>query len=90
VGFADIDQAAGEAAVADCAATEPRHVPRFYPVDLVDIAALRRVLDAASADLGGISVLVNNAANDDRHTWEEMTPEYWDGRMALSGQIRTI
>ena len=30
---------------------------------------------------GTIGVLVNNAANDDRHTWQDMTPEYWDDRM---------
>ena len=32
------------------------------------------------ADLDGVDVLVNNAASDDRHTWEAMTPEYWDDR----------
>ena len=35
---------------------------------------------SAIADLDGIGVLVNNAASDDRHSWEAMTPEYWDNR----------
>ena len=81
VGFADIDAAKAEATLARCAATDPRHEPRFYEVDHVDIAALRSTLDQARSDLDGITVLVNNAASDDRHRWDEMTPEYWDDRL---------
>jgi len=33
---------------------------------------------------GAINVLINNAANDDRHSTEEMTPEYWDDRIAVN------
>ena len=36
---------------------------------------------AAVRALGGITVLVNNAANDDRHDWRDMTPEYFDDRI---------
>ena len=34
--------------------------------------------------LGGCDVLVNNAASDDRHSIEDVTPEYWDARMAVN------
>ena len=34
--------------------------------------------------LGPITVLVNNAANDQRHKWEDVTPEFWDERMATN------
>ena len=34
--------------------------------------------------LGPITILVNNAARDDRHASEEVTPEYWDERMAVN------
>ena len=34
--------------------------------------------------LGGCEVLINNAANDDRHSIEEVTSEYWDERMAVN------
>jgi NAD(P)-dependent dehydrogenase (short-subunit alcohol dehydrogenase family) len=81
VGFADIQADKGAETVERCRAMGPRHEPRFYEVDLVDIDALQRVMAQAIDDLGGISVLVNNAASDDRHTWEEMTVEYWNNRL---------
>ncbi len=81
VGFADINAERAAATIARCQESNPRHEPRFYEVDLVDVAALREVLARAIADLGGITVLVNNAASDDRHTWQEVTPEYWNDRL---------
>ncbi|SDS50019.1 SDR family NAD(P)-dependent oxidoreductase [Bradyrhizobium canariense] len=56
----------------------------FLNVDLTDIAALRAgVADARKAH-GPVNVLVNNAAHDERHSTEEMTPEYWDDRIAVN------
>jgi NAD(P)-dependent dehydrogenase (short-subunit alcohol dehydrogenase family) len=56
----------------------------FFNVDLTDIAALRAgVADARKAH-GPVNVLVNNAAHDERHSTEEMTPEYWDDRIAVN------
>ncbi len=56
----------------------------FLNVDLTDIAALRAgVADARKAH-GPVNVLINNAAHDERHSTEEMTPEYWDGRIAVN------
>jgi NAD(P)-dependent dehydrogenase (short-subunit alcohol dehydrogenase family) len=31
-----------------------------------------------------VQVLVNNAANDDRHRMADVTPEYWDNRMNVN------
>jgi NAD(P)-dependent dehydrogenase (short-subunit alcohol dehydrogenase family) len=81
VGFADINAAKAEETLARCEALRPRHQPRFYEVDLVDISALQTAVAAARDDLGGITALVNNAASDDRHSWDEMTPQYWDDRI---------
>lgn len=81
VGFADRNVEKAEATIAACAARKVDHLPRFYQVDLVDIAALKDVCASAGADLGTISILVNNAANDDRHDWREMTADYWDDRL---------
>ncbi|ART63344.1 SDR family NAD(P)-dependent oxidoreductase [Kushneria marisflavi] len=52
----------------------------FHRCDLTDPRALDQVL----ADIGTVEVLVNNAANDDRHRLEDVTPEYWDDRMAIN------
>jgi NAD(P)-dependent dehydrogenase (short-subunit alcohol dehydrogenase family) len=38
----------------------------------------------SDGDVGAIDVLVNNAANDQRHTIEEVTPEYWDQSMSIN------
>lgn len=84
VGFADIQSERGASLVAELAATNPRHVPVFYEIDLTDVDALQSGLARAQDDLDGIEVLVNNAASDDRHTWEEVTPDYWDDRLAVN------
>jgi NAD(P)-dependent dehydrogenase (short-subunit alcohol dehydrogenase family) len=56
--------------------------PLFLSCDLTDIAALRRAIGDAATSLGQITILVNNAARDDRHSIESVTPELWDGVMA--------
>jgi NAD(P)-dependent dehydrogenase (short-subunit alcohol dehydrogenase family) len=56
----------------------------FYGCDVRDIGALRAVLAAVEKDWGAITVLVNNAARDDRHALEDVTPEYWDDRLAVN------
>jgi NAD(P)-dependent dehydrogenase (short-subunit alcohol dehydrogenase family) len=52
--------------------------------DLTDVTALRAAIAGLRADLGPVDVLVNNAAHDERHRTEEVTPEYWDERMAVN------
>ena len=79
VGFVDIDAEASRA-LADRTEGEVA----FETADLRDIDALRRAFDALKQKLGPPSVLVNNAARDDRHDWREVTPEYWDERMATN------
>jgi D-xylose 1-dehydrogenase len=54
--------------------------PIFHRVDLTDLSAM----EAFFQSLGGIDVLVNNAGNDDRHTLKDITPAYWDERMAVN------
>ncbi len=56
--------------------------PLFLSCDLTDIAALREAIARAAAALGPITTLINNAARDDRHAIEAVTPEMWDGIMA--------
>jgi NAD(P)-dependent dehydrogenase (short-subunit alcohol dehydrogenase family) len=54
------------------------------PCDLTDIAALRSAVAEIEGRLGALRVLVNNAASDDRHQFADVTPEYWDERMAIN------
>jgi NAD(P)-dependent dehydrogenase (short-subunit alcohol dehydrogenase family) len=41
------------------------------------------IAEAAKA-LGPITILINNAAHDERHAWDKMTPRYWDERIAVN------
>jgi D-xylose 1-dehydrogenase len=58
--------------------------PLYLPCDLRDIPALQAAIVEIGRRLGPISVLVNNAANDQRHGYENVTVEYWDERMATN------
>ncbi|GBD44471.1 Sulfoquinovose 1-dehydrogenase [bacterium HR40] len=83
VAFVDIDVESSQRLVADIA--EKGHpAPLFLECDLRDIDWLRRSVARAAEVHGPITVLVNNAARDDRHRIEEVTPEYWDERFALN------
>ena len=57
---------------------------RFIKCDVTDVQALRAALADIEAKAGPVAVLVNNAANDDRHKIEEVTPEYWENRIAVN------
>lgn len=58
--------------------------PHFIACDLRDIEALRLAVAEAGVKHGPIRVLVNNAGNDDRHTTESVTVDYWDNRMQIN------
>lgn len=60
------------------------HPPEFVHCDLKNISQLRSSLERIERQFGPARVLVNNAANDDRHKFGEVTPEYWDERMAVN------
>jgi len=82
VTFLDINLQASESLVRSLAG-EGRTVA-FRKCDLTDIAALRAAIAAIEKEAGPITVLINNAANDQRHPMEDVTPEYWDDRMAVN------
>lgn len=77
VGFLDLQEEAGRT-LADEVGEGARHKPLFLPCDLTDIPALRAAVETVGERLGMIAVLVNNAANDDRHAIGDVTPAYWD------------
>ena len=83
VAFVDIAEEAGRA-LTDGLRREGAAPPLFLRCDLKDIPALQAAIAEAARQLGPIEVLVNNAANDQRHSYEEVTVEYWDERMATN------
>jgi NAD(P)-dependent dehydrogenase (short-subunit alcohol dehydrogenase family) len=60
------------------------HAPAFAAADLTDITALDRAIDALRLRIGPITVLLNNAANDRRHSIDETTPASWDAGIAVN------
>ena len=81
VGFIDNDVKASKQLVASLPADASVH---FEHADLRDIGALKRAVAGVREAFGPITILVNNAGRDDRHSIEEVTPEYWDERFALN------
>lgn len=82
VGFVDVAEEPSQALVdrlADVAGPV-----LFRHKDLRDPSNLQNCLSGLLADLGGCDVLVNNAASDDRHAVEDVTPDYWDERLAVN------
>ena len=82
VGFIDIDAGSGTALAARL--KEARHPPAFAAADLTDIAALDRAIDALRLRTGPFTVLINNAANDQRHAIESTTSQTWDAGIAVN------
>lgn len=83
VAFLDVADAPALALVDDLAQRCP-HKPLFLHCDLTDIDGLQAAIAAIAAQLGTPRVLVNNAANDERHRFEDVTPAYWDTGMAVN------
>lgn len=77
VAFVDILEAEGQ----DLA---QRTGALFLKCDVTDIEALKSAIAEAGRQLGNIAVLVNNAANDDRHAIDDVTEQYWDRNQAIN------
>ena len=60
------------------------HRPWYSRTDVTDISALQATIREAAATLGDFNILVNNVANDDRHEFMDVTPEYYDQRIAIN------
>jgi len=83
VSFVDLDEASGRELVHEIVERgDPE--PLFQRVDVRDIPSLVASIDRAAERFGAVTVLVNNAANDTRHTVAEVDVELWDERMAVN------
>jgi NAD(P)-dependent dehydrogenase (short-subunit alcohol dehydrogenase family) len=83
VAFLDIDDVAAQA-LTDGIERDGNPRPQYHHCDLTDIAAVREAVATSIKELGGLDVLINNAANDMRHSIDEVTPELWDRLMAVN------
>ncbi|WP_171173269.1 SDR family NAD(P)-dependent oxidoreductase [Ruegeria sp. HKCCD8929] len=81
VGF--IGRSDASAFVAEMEAKHGR-APLFMQGDITDTDQLRATMMQAAEAHGPLKVLVNNAANDQRHTLEEATPDFWDWMQAVN------
>jgi len=78
VTFFDIAESDSQALVESLGGTRG---PIFRRCDLTDIKAVQATIGKLIEDNGAFDILINNAANDDRHTIEQVTEEYWDNRL---------
>lgn len=79
VGFLDREAAAGKALAESLGANV-----HFEACDVTDVARLKATIAALSERIGGVDVLVNNVANDQRHSIDKVTTEYFDERVAIN------
>jgi len=83
VAFVDIQDEPAAAMVEELV-KEGFPTPLYVHCDLTDVPLLRHAVRQVLKSMGTVDVLVNNAANDQRHNVEEVTPEYWDRSMAVN------
>jgi Dehydrogenases with different specificities (related to short-chain alcohol dehydrogenases) len=82
VGFLDIDDAAAAALRLKLDAKERL---RYWHCDITDVAALQSTIEQSVKVLGGhLDVFIGNAASDRRHSFEELTPEFWEANQAVN------
>lgn len=83
VAFLDIDAEGARATQANVTAANAP-AARFFPCDASDADQLRATVETAAATLGGVDVVIANAANDERHATETVTSAAWDRCMAIN------
>ncbi len=80
--FIDIADEPSKALAASLAAS--KHAPTYLHCNLMDLDALAKTFADIEQSAGAVEVLINNAANDDRHKVEDVTGKYYDDRMAVN------
>lgn len=83
VAFVDVRDEDGDA-LCQRLSGRAAHAPIYRNCDLTDLECVTRVLPELVGELGGADVLLNNAANDDRHSIADVTPAFWDERMNVN------
>ncbi len=86
VAFADRDRAASAELLARLKGSV-EHLPLFIACDLSDVDALRAAVAEGEDGCGDFDVLVNNTANDERHDFLAVTPDYFDAKLAINLKV---
>jgi len=83
VAFVDVDSASAQA-LCDKVEGQYGRRPWFQSVDVTDVSALQNAIQVAVSELGPLQALINNAANDNRHSPSEVTAQSWRDCMAIN------
>ena len=59
-------------------------IPTFIECDLLKIKKLQNIIKKIISTKGPIEILINNAANDDRHSTDQVDEKYWNNRMGVN------
>ena len=81
--FIDIDVKASKRLI-DSIKKKKLKIPKFIECNILDINKLQNIIKKIISEKGPIHCLVNSAANDDRHTTEQVDEKYWDNRMSIN------
>ena len=81
--FIDINEEASNNLIMKCK-NKNFNIPKFIKCDLLNIKDLKSTISKIISENGPIEILVNNAANDERHKIEEVTEEFWNDRININ------
>ena len=59
-------------------------IPNFIECNILDVKKLQNIIKEIISKKGPIHCLINSAANDDRHTTEQVDEKYWENRMGIN------
>ena len=81
--FIDIEVKASKRLI-DSIKKKKLKIPKFIECNILDINKLQNIIKKIISERGPIHCLVNSAANDDRHTTDQVDEKYWDNRMNIN------
>lgn len=84
VAFVDINTEAGLALTNELQASGGPQPIRFTPCDVTDVTALQTALQTQADAMGGLDILINNVANDQRHQTPGLSPAAWRANLAIN------
>ena len=81
--FIDIDVKSSKKLISNIKKKKIR-IPKFIECNILDIKKLQNIIKDIITNKGPIHCLINSAANDDRHSTEQVDEKYWENRMGIN------